>query len=224
MKKILETLKRKWAEYLMEIIVIMIGILGAFGLNNWNENQLKKQELNNIFKTIKSNLDSDILSIDEEIIEANYYLTYWQSLLENTDNDSLASLYIKNITLRFIPIDNAGYLSAISNDNIGLISNINFKSNLISYYGIDFANHVRFTEYLSDLARDLTSKAIDEAILVKSENIFGKRMTVVLKNPAFIEMTSSYLRLSKIVLERLEGRKVEAQKLIIEIDQELEWL
>jgi len=60
MKKILETLKRKWAEYLLEIFVIMIGILGAFMLNNWNETRkdLIKEQLilQNLHKNLVFNL------------------------------------------------------------------------------------------------------------------------------------------------------------------------
>ena len=48
MKKILETLRRKWAEYLLEIIVIVIGILGAFTLNTWNE--LRKARIVELLK------------------------------------------------------------------------------------------------------------------------------------------------------------------------------
>lgn len=56
MEKILETLKQKWAEYLLEIMVIIIGIIGAFMLNSWNNNniQLKNEQL--ILKGLKKNL------------------------------------------------------------------------------------------------------------------------------------------------------------------------
>ena len=42
MKKILETLIRKWADYYLEIFVIMIGILGAYSLNSWNEERKER--------------------------------------------------------------------------------------------------------------------------------------------------------------------------------------
>ena len=50
MKKILETLKRKWAEYLLEMIVIVIGILVAFMLNNWNEERKENDKIITILK------------------------------------------------------------------------------------------------------------------------------------------------------------------------------
>jgi len=56
MKKILETLKRKWAEYLLEVFVILIGILSAFSLSNWNESRKNKIEEIKILKMMSQTL------------------------------------------------------------------------------------------------------------------------------------------------------------------------
>ena len=60
MKKILETLKQKWAEYLLEVIVITMGILGAYALNGWNENRILKVKELMILVALKDNLDANI--------------------------------------------------------------------------------------------------------------------------------------------------------------------
>lgn len=70
MKKIIETLKKKWAEYLLEIIVITFGILLAFGLNNWNEgrknDKLQKEYLTRLVQDFEQDLE-DLESVTEAI-------------------------------------------------------------------------------------------------------------------------------------------------------------
>ena len=57
--------ENKTAKYLKyalgEIILVMIGILLAMQINNWNENRLHKNEFNNILETINQDLKRDTL-------------------------------------------------------------------------------------------------------------------------------------------------------------------
>ncbi len=64
MKRLFTILYQKWPEYLIEILVIIIGILAAFTLNNWNDvRNTRKQEnvlLSNFLEDVK--LDSHALN------------------------------------------------------------------------------------------------------------------------------------------------------------------
>ena len=58
MKKIFRHLKKDWYKYLIEILVVVVGILIAIALNNWNENNklrmLEKASLIEISNALES--------------------------------------------------------------------------------------------------------------------------------------------------------------------------
>ena len=67
----------KYLKYAIgEIALVMIGILLAMQINNWNENRLQQIEFNNILKTIHQDLKRDTLVANNimnyyEVIETN---------------------------------------------------------------------------------------------------------------------------------------------------------
>lgn len=64
MKALIETIKRKWTEYLMEVIVIVIGILIAFALNNWSQNvRASSQELS-LLRDLKTEFEDNLELFD----------------------------------------------------------------------------------------------------------------------------------------------------------------
>ena len=50
-----------------EIFLVVIGILIAVSINNWNENRNQNKELNQILLTVKEDLENDITKIDKVI-------------------------------------------------------------------------------------------------------------------------------------------------------------
>lgn len=73
--------ENRFSKYLIyaigEIILVVIGILIALSINNWNQKQQQKKVLNNIYVTIKADLQQDIENIDRivnssQAIEKDY--------------------------------------------------------------------------------------------------------------------------------------------------------
>lgn len=67
MKRILTTLSQKWPEYLLEMVVITAGIIGAFMLNQWKETNDDKEEAQLMLKQLRSNLVQDSVAIHESV-------------------------------------------------------------------------------------------------------------------------------------------------------------
>ncbi|MEQ8240343.1 MAG: hypothetical protein RIA69_14085 [Cyclobacteriaceae bacterium] len=74
MKRLLTTLAEKWPEYLLEILVLIIGIYGAFAVDNWNESRKDKLLENEILSEIKVSLIKTLDDLDFNIKYRNQSL------------------------------------------------------------------------------------------------------------------------------------------------------
>lgn len=139
MKKIIETLKRKWAEYLLEIIVITIGILVAFSLNNWNEGRKDSFKEQQILSQLKVDYETNLKQLDQKISHRMLIIQAGNEILKyideptNINNDSLVSrLSVIIGWSTFDPIQNDLFVSG----NIRLIKNRKLKR-LLSTWSSD---------------------------------------------------------------------------------------
>lgn len=70
MNRLWVTITQKWPEYLMEILVLIIGIYGAFALENWNEERKERVQEKVILNGLKEEFELNLKEVNRNI-EAN---------------------------------------------------------------------------------------------------------------------------------------------------------
>ena len=162
MKKLLLTLKQKWTEYLLEIFVIVIGILVAFSLNNWNESRIKDKSVRKHLESLTQAIEHDIReqSISMEFNEFRFHS--WQYLLKMSGIhiDSLQDIprpdnYIVNVWDKPYPDDINKVFIDVS---IGQV-NESFLNMFFNYSAINEINNLGI---MSDLDNDTLKMKINE--------------------------------------------------------------
>ena len=64
MNKLIKHIETDWYKYILEVIVIIIGILGAYALNNWNEGRKNAIQEKQLLRELNQNLNSNILEFN----------------------------------------------------------------------------------------------------------------------------------------------------------------
>ena len=150
MRKIFETLKQKWTEYLLEILVITIGILLAFTLNNYSVAQNEKTLEIKLYENLLTSLSSDSKDLQIIIEVVNQSLEAQEIIISKPVEEIVAEYSeseIRKIVLDVIGVGRSffpkyGAYKQITNEGLmGLISSEDIKSHLIEVYDLNYKRY-----------------------------------------------------------------------------------
>ncbi len=141
MKKILHTLSQKWPEYILEILVLIIGIYGAFELENWNQSRIERKMEVTYLESLKADLNDQLGAISKQMVFENKCIKATNYLIQNgvkklaRENPDTLIYLVSGLRMRltFLGVDPT-YEDMKSTGNLRIISNPILRHQIISFY------------------------------------------------------------------------------------------
>lgn len=138
MKRVFTILAEKWPEYLLEILVITMGILGAFALNNWNDQRKDRQKEVSVLDNLKEDLSLDTLDISFNIVFHKNFLRSEEALLAFIKSDQLKPEkpinFSNALSIPLTLVTHETGIKNLQNDGLDLIRNDSLKKEISRYY------------------------------------------------------------------------------------------
>ena len=138
----------KYMQYAIgEIVLVVIGILIALQINNWNEERIQKQELNDILQSIANGVQSDIRELKlllvaranvekkADSIFNNYIDTDKKSInlvevafINSAFRDILNTIHFSSNLSAFESLKNSTYIGKIQGSDLALLLSTYYSS------------------------------------------------------------------------------------------------
>ena len=124
-----------------EIALVVIGILIALQINNWNEGRRSNKRLQSHYKELRDELSFDLKRIDQHIIELKdvddqgmYLRSYLQNNFEIIDSTKLKRAFLKAGYYASFDASRVAYDNLVSSGEINLIRNNHLKRQLGEFH------------------------------------------------------------------------------------------
>jgi len=199
MKKIINHLKENWIKYGFETFVIIVGILGAFTLNNWNDlrkERIKEKEiLSEILETIIKNnelLENHVLLI-EDINKSSDIVILWIENESEYSEEYHTEFYRCFFSGSNIFLSSAGY-DELKNSGLELIRNTFLKNEIIYLFGVDNLRRAQLINFFKQ------NFPIYEDFLIK--NFVSEEQELIPINREHLRKNSQFLAIVKRIKER----------------------
>ena len=139
----------KYLKYAIgEIILVVIGILIALQINNWNQNRLNGISAENFLNQVKEELELDVINYKRDLDNIQRYTDYLNKVSERKFSEIDLSLLPSSLTRNLSPNNNnTSYVKMLESGIIEYVDNNIIKKNLKKYYLTDYVNYNNLTAF-----------------------------------------------------------------------------
>jgi hypothetical protein len=221
-----------------EIVLVVVGILIALQINNWNENRITTNEEIHILKALKIGLESDLAdlkfnekSIQSSISSANKVI---YSLENNLPYRDSIPDYIGQIMFPVMFVHSTSAFETLKSKGINLIKNNNLRDEIINVYDSQYSFFLKnesqiVLEEAERALRELFSTRFEESYVYDfNEPNYKPRLTpisyeILKTDQEFKYFLKSYKnRLNLLLQFHYRSRLLkQVEALILSIDSEL---
>jgi hypothetical protein len=140
MKKLLENFQRKWPTYLFEVIVLIVGIYGAFAVEEWNDDREKDKREDALLLALKSEFEYNLQQLNQvietnasNIKSSNEFVSRISPGTSNLTEQDFSFLWDQALKIEAIYRPGSGVIKeAINSGSISLIQNEELRKKLSS--------------------------------------------------------------------------------------------
>ncbi len=176
--------ENKFSKYLLyaigEIVLVMIGILLALQINNWNEEQKSIKKGREILVDIRENVKSNTIQFQEDIEITKQVINSIDIVLNNITvtkiyNDSLGKHFRRLTYWETSRWKSSGYKAIISH-GVEIIESKKLREAIIDLYEISYPEIAEYTRISEDMNASLTPKIIEliERKSSSSKSFYGQ--------------------------------------------------
>ena len=208
-----------------EIVLVVIGILIALGINNWNENRKTEEKVKQFLISLKSELKNDlteITSVTEAQIERSNRITH---AIELSKNPNVETLILIDSIKYYDPGNNFTFFPTVGSynaaNNAGLIDNINneeLKLNILNLYEHLYPRIVYNGKILDERTGQIEWESKQYWNILNESYTFNKQAILDEDFPFQLGYLKRFIR---VYLKRCNDTKTGLEEVLVNIDKHL---
>ena len=221
---------RKYLKYALgEILLVMIGILLAVQVNNWNENRKTKIKEIKILKELRSDLVQNLADIEENIDAFNDCLNSCEIIIYHIENkipyDDSLNYHFSNLFPYLTFNVNQTTYESLRQMGLNLISNDSLRISISDLYANKFTSYRKFedTYLIEHHNNDVKPMYISEfTSFIYKSSAQPRNYNLFMNNPRHKEIMIWTREMFRTFAEIQSRLKENVRELIAQINKEID--